>query len=110
MYEIRNQKIILTRGDSFYTEVGMTKKDTGEEYIPQEGDVIRFGLKKNAEQTDCIIEKKIPNDTRILHLEPNDTKKLPFGKYVYDIEITFANGDVDTFINNEDFILGTEVI
>lgn len=110
MYEIIGNKIILTRGDSFYTEVGMKKKDTGEEYIPQEGDVIRFGLKKNAEHTDCIIKKTIPNDTRILHLEPNDTKNLPFGKYVYDIEITFANNDVDTFINNADFIIGTEVI
>ena len=110
MYKVDGNSIKLTRGDSFYTLVTMKRKDTGEEYIPQEGDVIRFGLKKSAEQTTCLIEKIIPNDTLILYLEPNDTKSFSFGKYVYDIEITFANGDVDTFINNADFNIVTEVI
>ena len=110
MFKVDGNSIKLTRGDSFYVTVTMKRKDTGEEYTPQEGDVIRFGLKKNAEQANCLIEKIIPNDTLVLHLEPNDTKPFPFGKYVYDIEITFANGDVDTFINNADFSLVTEVI
>jgi hypothetical protein len=45
----------------------------------------------------------------ILHLEPDDTKGLGFGEYVYDVELTFANGDVDTFINNARFSLVPEV-
>lgn len=51
----------------------------------------------------------IPTSTMILHLDPEDTKDLGFGEYVYDVELTFANGDVDTFINNAKFILAPEV-
>lgn len=110
MYKINGNSITLTRGDSFYTTVTMKNKETGESYTPQEGDVIRFGLKQNIKDTSCLIEKTIPNDTLMLHLEPGDTANLPFGKYVYDMELTFANGDVDTFINNESFVLAPEVI
>ena len=56
-----------------------------------------------------LIEKDIPISTMILNLEPEDTKPFGFGEYVYDIELTFANGLVDTFINNETFILAPEV-
>ena len=45
-----------------------------------------------------LIEKTIPNDTLLLRLESQDTKPFGFGTYAYDIEITFADGDVDTFI------------
>jgi hypothetical protein len=45
----------------------------------------------------------------ILELDPEDTKPLPFGSYTYDIEITFANGIVDTFICEARFILTPEV-
>lgn len=34
----------------------------------------------------------------ILELEPSDTKTFDFGTYVYDIQITFSDGTVDTFI------------
>ena len=109
MYKIEGNKITLTKGDSFYCEVGMTT-ETGEAYTPQEGDVIRFGLKLTANDEEPLIEKIIPNDTKILHLDPDDTKNLKVQKYVYDVEIAFENGDVDTFINNEEFTLDPEVI
>ena len=45
-----------------------------------------------------------------LDIIPNDTKRLPFGDYVYDVEITFGNtGRVYTFINNAKFKLAPEV-
>ena len=108
MYKIEDNKITLTIGDSFYTNVGMVKD--GEEYTPEEGDVIRFGLKLAPSDTEPLIEKIIPNETLMLHLEPSDTKELKPGMYCYDIEITFKDGDVDTFINNEEFVLVPEVI
>ncbi len=70
-------------------------------YTPVNGDRIRFAMKQNYSSSRVLVNKSIPIDTLILHLEPNDTKKLTFGDYVYDIEITFANGDVDTFIRGE---------
>ena len=117
MYVIDGTNIKLTRGDSFYCEVGMKRKESGEPYEPQTGDYVRFYLKRSilnppkSEYADRnpLISKLIPTNTMILHLDPEDTKNLGFGEYVYDVELTFANGDVDTFINNAKFILAPEV-
>ena len=114
MYKIEDLTITLTRGDSFYTQIGMKTED-GQPYVPQEGDSVRFVMKHpkivNGEyaDTDPVMEKTIPTDTLILTIAPADTSELAFGRYVYDIEITFANGDVDTFINNESFFIEPEV-
>lgn len=115
MYTIANNAISLTRGDSFNCSVGI--KIDGQAYDPVEGDVVKFYLKRaimTAQKTAYVdakplIEKIIPNDTMLLHLEPSDTKGLAFGDYVYDCEITFVGGDTDTFINNETFKLLPEV-
>lgn len=119
--KIEDTKIFLTRGDTFKTTVSMGYKneETGEftPYVPQEGDVVRFAMKgakmtpgnqDYVEKTPLIL-KVIPNDTLLLVLEPSDTKELKFGNYKYDIEITFANGEVCTFIDDADFILTREV-
>ena len=45
----------------------------------------------------------------MLHLEPNDTKTLDVGEYVYDIQLTTSDGDVDTFIAMAKLILTEEV-
>lgn len=110
MFEIdKNQNIKLTRGDSAYSVVGMVAKKSKVPYVPQSGDVIRFALKKDYEDETVLIRKVIPNDTLLLHIEPSDTEDLPFGDYVYDIEITKANGDVDTFIDRKIFKITEEV-
>lgn len=51
----------------------------------------------------------IPIDTMKLAIKPEDTKNLAFGKYVYDIELTKANGEVDTFITKAVFKITEEV-
>ena len=85
-------------------------------------DVIRFALKHPAlkqkegdpgyeeyvDQTP-IFTVVIPSDTQILHIEPNQTKNLGFGAYEYDIEITHADGTVDTFITAAPYNLTKEV-
>jgi hypothetical protein len=113
--KIDNTKITMTRGDTLLVAVSMVKD--GEDYLPTSGDVVRFAVKNkkmtmgNKEYSDPepIILKNIPIATMVLELEPEDTKNLSFGEYVYDIEITFANGRVDTFITNSPFILAPEV-
>lgn len=107
MQNVIQNNIYLTRGDTGKFEVVM-EDSTGTKYMPQEGDVVRFMMKKNYSQEAVIIEKEIPNDTLMLELEPEDTKELPFGIYVYDIELTYANGDVDTFIKGR-LVIGEEV-
>lgn len=104
----------MTRGDTLLVQVGMTRDGTA--YTPQLGDHVRFAVKTelNRKGTDFVEEeplvtKQIPIDTMILRLDPEDTKALPFRSYKYDIEITFSDGTVDTFICNSDFILAPEV-
>ena len=112
-YSVDGTRITLTRGDSLYIEIGM-KRGT-QTYTPAEGDKVRFALKsarvvggEYANKRPLIL-KDIPTDTLLLHLEPSDTKPLPFGDYVYDVELTYANGDVDTFITEAPFVLTREV-
>ena len=96
-------------------QVGIIKD--GAAYTPASGDSIRFALKhadmtpnKNSfKDASPVLIKTIPISTMQLKLKPEDTKKLKFGQYVYDIEITFANGDVDTFIPAASFELLPEV-
>lgn len=107
MFSVSNNEIRLTRGDTLRVKVDI--QDGDETYIPNNRDVIRFAMKRNVEDETPLILKKIPNATLMLELAPEDTKSLAFGKYVYDIEITMADGTVDTFIPPSSFIITKEV-
>ena len=48
-YNITGTTITLTRGDTFEALVSATKRD-GTQYIPVEGDVIRFAMKENYDE------------------------------------------------------------
>lgn len=107
MYTINGTKITLTKGDSFYCQIALTKD--GETYTPEAGDSIRFVMKKDYTDSTVAIEKTIPNDTMVLYIASTDTKTLSCGSYQYDMEITFADGDIDTFINRAEFEIVPEV-
>lgn len=115
MFKIEGTKIYLTRGDTLTANVSI--KMDGEDYQPVDGDVVRFAMKTNRIKPDGsnfyeenpLIEKIIPNDTMVLTLNPGDTENLSFGEYVYDIQITFSNGSVDTFIADARLVLTREV-
>lgn len=114
LYRVDGTTITMTRGDTVILQVGIKQGDTP--YTPAEGDVVRFALKSQLNgqgtafrESTPLILKTIPNETMILQLDPQDTKNLPFGVYTYDIEITFANGIVDTFICDSTLILAPEV-
>lgn len=109
-YNVKKTSITLTRGDTFKAQISITDKD-GNPYEMQEGDVVRFAMKKDYSDPDTqvLINKVVPSDTLILTLEPEDTKELPFGTYVYDIQLTTAAGEVDTFITKASLTLTEEV-
>ena len=119
MYSISGTSITLTRGDSFNATIEVMQK-SGSTYVPYEfqpNDKLMFYLKHkamNAAKTNYIdrqplITKNINTDSKLLSLLPEDTKGLAFGDYVYDIELTFEDGSVDTFINNASLVLVPEV-
>lgn len=109
MHSIDGTTISLTRGDTLIVKLDLMYSD-GTQYIPHEGDQIRFAMKKTYNDRNCIIIKDIPTDTLILKIDSEDTKKLPQpSKYIYDIQLTQANGNVDTFITEAKFIIEREV-
>ena len=105
---ILDTKITLTRGDTFKTVITIKNHD-GEEYQPQEGDVVRFAMKKKYKDEKPLLVKILDNEDLLLELTPEDTKSFNYGDYVYDIEITLSNGEVYTFIDRATLILTEEV-
>lgn len=96
---IKRNSISLTRGDTAKITLSLsTKASTEEDYIPEEGDSIRFAMKRKVSDSSPVLTKEIPTDTMLLQIDPDDTKNLEFGSYVYDIQVTFADGTVDTVI------------
>jgi hypothetical protein len=104
---INGNNISLTRGDTLILQINITQD--GRNYIPGEGDKVRFAMKKSIGDADALILKDIPTDNLILQLDPEDTKNLAFGAYKYDIELTTSDGAVDTFIGPATFTLTEEV-
>lgn len=102
--------VSLTRGDTARLTATPTIGE-GEEkqpYTVQEDDVLVFTLKKNYGDPEPLIEKRITGSTTF-YFESKDTKPLDFGKYKYDVEIIFPNGENYTFIDKKDFIITEEV-
>lgn len=106
MFKISGNKISLTRGDSLYLDVKLFKDKVA--YTPEANDTIRFTMKKNISDEESILEKQldINGDVATLHIEPDDTKYLQFGRYKYDMELNDSMGDVYTFIIGEFEVTG----
>ena len=112
MVRVKGTTITMTKGDTLRCKVTPYREIDGEdvEYVPADGDEIRFAMKKNYRDAECCVMKVVPNETLVLELEPNDTKSLPVGEYVYDIQLTYGlDGAIDTFIANAQLILKEEV-
>ena len=108
MQTINGKYITLTKGDTLMATVMITSAD-GTIYTPEDGDSVRFAMKQNYEDSDVLVVRDIPMDTLLLKLEPSDTSALEPGNYVYDIQLTHANGDIDTFIDKGTLKLTEEV-
>ncbi len=109
MHSINGTNITLTRGDTLMVQLSLERN--GETYTPQQGDSIRFAMKRKYTDDDSTaLVKTVPTDTLVLEIEPDDTKELPMNKkYVYDIQLTDAQGHVDTFVGGT-FELTNEVL
>ena len=90
-------KISLTRGDSATFLVELVD-DKDEPYTPQDGDVIRFAMDKRFGVEEPLLVKYVDTETMSIYIQPEDTKHLDFGTYVYDIELTDQTGSVTTVL------------
>ena len=99
-FSIQGNIITLTRGDTLKALIEITDAD-GSPYNASNGDTIRFAAKKSYDNDELSLLKYIPTTTMMLVIDPEDTKSLNFGTYVYDIQITKSSGEVDTFIKGK---------
>lgn len=105
MVSIKDNTITITRGDTLETTL-IVKTMSGADYIPSEGDSIRFALKGSYDDDRPIINKSIGSDM-ILRLEASETKQLEARRrpYVYDVELrTPEDTVVDTFLKGEMYV------
>ena len=112
-----NNNITLTRGDTLTLTVTLLREvepvppatePTIEPYVPQEGDVIRFAVSKGYKTDpgyELKLSKDIPHDTLTFTCSSTETS-LDYRTYNYDVEITHADGCVDTFISGQLTITG----
>ena len=102
--------ITMTRGDTFARTI--TLKKNGNTYTPESGDVIRFAMAKvykGKTGYELILNKVIDNTTLLWTIEAEDTADLSYGRYVYDLQITYTDGTVETFANKKTITLTEEV-
>lgn len=105
-----NKNITMTRGDTFVKVLTLTKN--GSSYTPQEGDDILFTMAKGFKDTrgyEVVLQKHIPTDTLIWQITANETKDLDYGIYNYDLQMTYADGTVETFASERKIELTKEV-
>ena len=103
MLKIVNNKVYLVRGDSGAITVTVLNAD-GSKRVIQPGDEILMTVR--ATPTSKILFQKAGPE---IIIEPEDTALLAFGTYCYDVQITLADGTVDTIIPRNDFIVLEEV-
>lgn len=105
-YKIKRNRIQLVRGDTFRAKLTLKDK-AGKIYTPSADDEVLFTVKRNASTQQVLIQVEVFGG--IVYLRPSDTENLPYGTYVYDVQVTLANGDKDTVIKANVFEILPEV-
>lgn len=102
---VNGTKLAMVRGDSESITVQCTPSFST-------GDTIYFTVRQTVE--DPIVLQKIvtefDNDGKaVIIISPSDTESLDFDDYVYDIQLTKADGTVTTLIEPDRFRIKEEV-
>lgn len=98
--------ITLSQGNTAVMDVVIRNSD-GTEYEMQVGDIARLTVKKSVYDTEPLLQKIVTEGA--VHFEPTDTANISFGTYVYDIELTQADGKVFTVQTPRKFVIGEVV-
>ena len=108
MFTISDNEIRITRGDTGKIDLDI-KNSEGEPYVRDQGDVVKFTVKAAPTDLQYVIQKTIDEENTFT-IEPEDTAKLNYGVYFYDVQITRAeDGSVCTIITPSQFIIEEEV-
>lgn len=92
---VTNIELTFVRNDTWEFDVNLFKKDNITPYELQPNDKMWFALKKEYADKECLIYVEQPS--KHFKIMPKDTD-IQSGTYVFDVGITFANGDIYTVI------------
>ena len=105
----KDNTIHLTRGDTARFSIGrIVNTVTNTNYPPTPEHTVTMTIKKTVLDAAPCVQIIVPGG-EVLHIKPEDTKEMAFGKYVYDVQLTTADGDVYTIIPPTPFDLLKEV-
>ena len=107
---ITGTDIKMTRGDS--KTIRVTLKKEGVQIPLIDGDIIYFTVKTSTITEEKTLQKIITefaDGTALIEITPADTKNLLFTTYIYDLQLTDAQGNVITLIKPSKFIISGEV-
>ena len=106
MVKVTDNQIFITPGDS---GVFTVKIMDGEQEYDYSNDTVKFGVKKQFSDRECIIEKTVDENGKVT-LVPDDTIGLGAGTYYYDVKVVTADNQVCTVIAANQFIVGHSVL
>ena len=106
MFKVNDNNIRMIRGDSGVFHISITDIN-GRNVELTDSDVLTFTLRRTVRNPTIVLQKTITDGT--LTINPSDTQDMPFGSYVYDVELKRADGYTDTIIPPHEFLLLEEV-
>ena len=109
--QIKGTNMTMIRGDSETIFVSMEDAEN-EKVAFKTGDTLRMTIKDSLKSAVNILQKVITEFeywNAIIILTPEDTKDLRVKEYIYDVQLTRADGTVSTIIKPSKFTIEGDV-
>lgn len=108
---VEGTNIRMIRGDTESICIGM--RNTQGEIVPfEQGDTVYFTVKTSTSSSERIVQKVVTqfvDGVAFIVLQPDDTRGLQARPYIYDIQVTRADGVVKTIVPPSRFCLVGDV-
>lgn len=108
--KVRGTNLSMTRGDSESITVKCFQSGTAVPF--EDGDIVTFTVREDVESP-ILLQKVVTtfdgNGWAVIPIASGDTEGMDFGDYVYDIQLTRADGTVTTIVTISTFTLTEEV-
>lgn len=105
MFQVVKNNVKMVRGDTGEMELSLTLED-GTAIDPAAYTAV-FSLKKNIDDVACIMKKQFADGK--VSFSHDDTNNLPYGTYVYDVQVqVLEDGSIHT-IGYHSFVVLADV-
>lgn len=105
-------KMTMVRGDTERFTVSRRNKETKVLLPFETGDTVYFTVKKISTDTTPqfqIVVSEFVDGKAPITILPEHTKEMAYRDYRYDIQVTKANGDVNTIVWADTFTIAEEI-